>query len=66
MTVMVIRDWVRRGCWVSTIHPVYGELTRGLITSRPQHRDQQGRMTWSVSDQDRTLIYTLTGDYLDA
>lgn len=32
---IVVRDWTDRGVWISTVHPVYGQIPRGQIRVVP-------------------------------
>jgi hypothetical protein len=61
----VIRSWTRRGVIVSTVHPQYGELTRGGIQPITAG-DTKARGTWRLTDQDYSAQGVVTGDYLDA
>jgi hypothetical protein len=65
MTRTVIRTWTRRSVIVSTLHPQYGELTRGRIEPATV-ADARARGGWRLVDQDYCDQGVTIGDYLDA
>jgi len=65
MASTVIRTWTRRSVIVTTLHPQYGELTRGRIEPATA-ADTQTRGAWRLVDQDYCDQGVIIGDYLDA
>lgn len=59
----IVRVWSTHRVMVSTVHPQFGELHRGIIW--PCAHDG-ARTVWAMQDADWHYLDPATGDYLDA